>query len=633
MKINNIASYNFKRALTTQELQSYKRLINDAQKQLNIQDTTAIVFDFNTPQKKGENTSIGTTFSNEAQNFAQFLKTMFNITSIQLEPQGKISLFNTSPYSGTNFSFGEHIIDLKKLEDSGLLKKGYVRNLDNNYPFDKIQREYKTNYEYILPKQKEALIEAYYTFKKGDFSKLKEEFETFKKENYATLESESLFEILAEKYQTENFDLWEETDKNLYNPKFDQSKRSQRIEQLKEENKERIDFINFIQFIASKQQKEARKEFSNKGIKLYGDCLIGFSQSEIWANPDCFLKGQYYGGPDPNCPDGIQTWGLAALDYTKIGDFDKENISSLNCTGKLLYKKYSEFFKRYDGVRMDAAWQFVVPFVYYKNNGKYSQVELPELNYKILDIVKKAAKDTLKDNYNPDNIMLELVGTSADKSREMTKNIYPHLYTTAYSQYDERPEKFLQKGYRQGKFYTGTGCHDNDSLVNMAKNEEQRRIQKQGFEEDFKLDLNDFEYKNNQQYQNQNTEEKERENFRNAKFSEIFTSQKQFFTLVDIFGMEERINISGKPSSDNWSVRIPSNYEEFYFSQCAKGYGLNLPKALSGAFKMKKMNNGFIYSKLNELADILRQKGPNTTKEADMAYNRGELGNLFEYRA
>ena len=475
---------------------------------------------------------------------------------------------------------------------------------------------------------------AYNNFLDKKLSDLKVDFEIFKIENSSWLESQALFEILANKYQSEDFYSWNEIDRELFNSDFPIEKRNQRINELKEENKKEIDFIQFIQFIADKQQREAKKKFANKDIKIYGDCLIGFSPSEVWANKNCFTKGQYYGGPDPNCPEtnGIQTWNLTALDYTKIGEFNG-NVDELGESGKLLYKKYCQFFKRYDGLRMDAAWQFVTPFVYSENNGQYNQISLPQMDYIILDIMKQAAIDTLGQDFEklyPDNIMLELVGMSADESRELTRNTYPHLYTTAYSQYDERPKKFLEKGYENGKFYVGAGCHDNETLVGMARNLEQREIQSQGFYDDYEMRLKNFEY-NCEEFNSQNEELKTQENFRNAKFGEIFTSKNQFFTLVDAFGMSERINISGKQSSDNWSVRIPSDYEKFYHSQIQNGYGLNLPKAMLNALKMQGNDNSKLSEKLYQASELLRQTGAKTQNEADILEKEGKIGIRFKY--
>ena len=243
--------------------------------------------------------------------------------------------------------------------------------------------------------------------------------------------------------------------------------------------------------------------------------------------------------------------------------------------------------------------------------------------------IKDEQIDYYKDQ-NPDNIMLELVGMSAGKSREMTLNTYPHLYTTAYAEYDETPKKFLEKGYQDGKFYVGVGCHDNDSLVNLARDTYKRDLHTQGMKRDYGLDTSKLGF-NSEEYKKQDYEAKIQEDFRTAKFGEIFTSAKQFFTLPDMFGMEERINISGKASKNNWTIRIPTDYEKFYFSQLANGFGLNLPKALSTAMGMKHSTNQELIKKCNEAAEILRQKGPMTEKEANAADQQGKLDKKFEY--
>ena len=398
-----------------------------------------------------------------------------------------------------------------------------------------------------------------------------------------------------------------------------------------------IDFENFKQFIADKQQQDSSKSLNAENIKLYGDCLIGFSQGEMWSNIDCFRKNLYYGGPDPGCPEtnNIQAWGLPALDYTKLGECGEDgDLSKLGEVGKFLYDKYSTFFKRYDGIRMDAAWQFVTPFIYQAVNGNYEEFKLPEINFTIFNIMKAAAKNTLGDKFdenNPDNIMLELVGISAGKSREMTLNTYPHLYTTAYAEYDETPEKFREKGYKDGKFYVGVGCHDNDSLVNMAKDTHKRKLHISGMKRDYDLDTSKLAFED-EGYQAQCKEQKIQEDFRTAKLAEIYTTSKQFFTLPDMFGMSERVNISGKAHPDNWTVRIPSDYERFYFSQLANGYGLNLPKAFANAMEMKNVDNPELINKCNEAAEILRSDGPMTTQDADETAKKGELKSHFEYQ-
>lgn len=622
MKISQSAyNYNFGRAFTTSEKKAYFDLLKDARKELDIKDTCAIVFDFNVPSKVGEDTSIGTTWSDSMKGFVSFVKEMTGINSIQLQPQGKIQMGNRSPYSGTTFAYGEHIIDLSKLttpEYGSILPKKVVTDLDEKYPADKKQRDFRTNYEYVLPAQEKALRLAYSNFKNSD---LNDDFAKFKAENANWVEKESLFVALSKHYGTQDFSQWSELDANLFDKSTPEDQRNARIKEIKSQYSEEIDFENFVQFIADKQQKESHEFLNESNIQIYGDCLIGFSQSEMWANKDCFRENLFYGGPDPNCPEtnGIQTWGLPALDYTKLGECSEDgDISKLGSTGKLLFDKYEQFFKRYDGIRVDAAWQFVTPFVYEAVNGNYNPVQLPEINMTIFNIIKAAAKGRA----TSDNIMLELVGMSAGKSREMTLNKYPHLYTTAYAEYDENPRKFMEKGYKRDNFYVGVGCHDNDSLVNLAKDEGKRSVHSRDILTNYGTPQSDFAFANSDKY----------ENFRNSKFAEIFSTAKQFFTLPDMFGMAQRINISGKSSPDNWAVRIPADYERFYHSQLSKGYGLNMPKALAGGMLM----NGFskqnpLVKKCEEAAEILRSSGPMTEEEANAAEKQGKLIGKFEY--
>lgn len=652
MRINPLIQYqNFGRAFTTEEKKEYTKLLNDAKAALQIQDTTAIVFDFNTPSEEGYNTGIGTTFSDSMKKFILFLKSMTGITSIQLQPQGKITKNNVSPYSGTNYAFGNHIIDLKKLstcEYANILSPEDIKEVDEEYPRNKMTREYKTDYEYVLGAEneegiQEKLLKKAYENYKGAFEaekpeavSLYNEFMNFQKENSSWLDKNAIYEALIVHYATSDISQWSETDRMLYGAEISDSVRQNRIAELKNQYQEVIDFENFKQFIAAKQQKESRIFLNSENIKLYGDCLIGFSQGEMWANIDCFRKNLYYGGPDPGCTETncIQTWGLPALDYTKLGECnDDGDLSKLGEVGRFLYDKYTEFFKRYDGIRMDAAWQFVTPFIYQVVNGNYEKVQLSEINFTIFNIMKAAAKNALGDKFdenNPDNIMLELVGISAGKSREMTINSYPHLYTTAYAEYDETPAKFLEKGYHNGKFYVGVGCHDNDSLVNLSKDTEKRKLHLVGMQRDYNIDEKKLKY-SAKEYKGQTEEQKVEEDYRTAKLAEIFTSAKQFFTLPDMFGMSERINISGKADKNNWTVRIPSDYERFYYTQLSKGFGLNIPKVLSNALSMKNIENRQLIEKCNKAAEILRSNGPMTEEEANIALDVGALIDKFEY--
>ena len=641
MRINPANQINFGRAFTTKEKTAYKKLISDCRKELGLKDTTVITFDFNIPSEDGKNTGIGSTWSNSMNTFIPFLKDMAGITSIQMQPQGKITNGNRSPYSGTSFALGPHIIALDKLvqKDYGaLISEERLKSIDEAYSKDKKIREYKTDYDYVIGKngvQEIILREAFNNFQVGlktqapDVVNLNKEFEKFKKDNASWLNYESEFALLSKHYGTENFLTWNIPDRFLNkHSEIGSYYHYTRINELKSIYGDDFEYDAFVQFIADKQQKETHKALETQNVKVYGDCQIGFSKSEIWGNIDAFKLNQYYGCPDfdfeeTNC---MQTWGLSALNYDKLVDYSNGE-KQLGPAGKLLLEKYKKFFERYDGVRVDAAWQYITPFVYEERNGEFKQIPTDKVDKEIFfEILDRAQKEvSAKKNKN---IMLELVGLGVEEGRKVTFNKYPHIYTTAYAEYDENPKAFLKKGYKPDMFYIGVSSHDNETLVNQAKNEEKRRIHLADIRKHFPA-LKDRDLQYDESVEN-NIETK----FRLAKLAELFTAPNQFITLPDMFGMSERINTSGVCNDNNWTVRLPKDYEKFYHSQLAKGYGLNVPKTFKTALIMNEKKGAKIeklVKKCSEASKILTQNGPMTENEANIAKEKGILKETFVY--
>ena len=642
MRINPANQINFGRAFTTKEKTAYKKLISDCRKELGLKDTTVITFDFNIPSEDGKNTGIGSTWSNSMNTFIPFLKDMAGITSIQMQPQGKITNGNRSPYSGTSFALGSHIISLDKLVQSdygALLSEDRIKKIDEQYPNDKNVREYKTDYGYVLGEkgiQEIALREAFDNFqvglksKKPEVEKLNKEFQKFKKENRKWLQAESEFALLSKHYGTENFLTWNIPDRFLNKGGMNESYyHYNRINELKTLYGDDFEYDAFVQFIADKQQKETHKFLDKQGVKVYGDCQIGFSQSEIWGNIDAFKPNQYYGCPDDNFKETncMQTWGLSALNYDKLLDDDK----NLGPAGKLLLEKFKKFFERYDGVRVDAAWQYITPFVYAEKNGEYTKVETLHENRKVFfDILNQAQKEV--SGKQDKNIMLELVGLGVEEGRKETFNKYPHLYTTAYAEYDENPKAFLRKGYKPDMFYVGVSSHDNETLINQAKDKSKRKIHITDIKNHFPaLNKTNIGRVNvDKDYLSETLSRMSEQNYRAAKLSELFTVPNQFITLSDMFGMSERINTSGVCNDDNWTVRLPKDYEKFYHSQLSKGFGLNLPQILKTALIMTEKqgkNVEKLIKKCSEASKILMQEGPKTEEEA----NKTNFENTFKY--
>ena len=284
---------------------------------------------------------------------AGFLKVMCGINSIQLQPQGQISNYVKSPYSGTSFSLGEHIIDLNKLTED---KYGNLLS-DEDFDVPFINNKSHTNrvdYDNVLSDdgQKAMLKIAYDNFVKLDKnSELKQEFEDFKEDNKYWLEKDALYEAVAFENGTEDMTQWSYRDRNVFATKQgDKSRIAELKEVSDEEGRNIVDYEEFVQFIADKQQKDSKEEFHKQGIEVFGDCQIGFAQNDVWAHKSAFADGLEFGCKLDN---GSYTCWAPAIDFNKLhGD-----------AGELLYHKFDTAAKRYDGVRIDAAWQLINPLL------------------------------------------------------------------------------------------------------------------------------------------------------------------------------------------------------------------------------------------------------------------------------
>ena len=609
MKIQN-SNIAFKRALTIKEKREYKDCINQAKKELNHKDTIVILFDYLMPVEKDKNLGIGTTFSDNSQRFVNFIKDYCGINAIQLGPQGILKDNTASPYSATSLSIGEHIIDLFKLsrkEYENILPKSQIEPfLINENP----DTSYKVNYKKLVRQDfgkerqdfvfSKLLDKAFYNFNKlSEKSKLKREYNKFYKENKYRLDKESLYYAISEKYGSTQWQNWEEYKSLFMSPDASKTKSTEKL--LNKILKPQIDYFNFVQFIADKQQKEVKKAFNKNGIKLFGDIPISFSPSEQWANKPLFTKDYCYGYKENGEYYG---WGSPAPD---IDDLPKNEEKIKNLFKQRLYAN----LKRYDGIRIDAAWEMFNPcLVKWTPEKSYGKM-LMTLGTQLFDTIEEVGEKVHKRSFSPDNIYLELLGKDEELHKPVaaTKNKYPHLLLT--SVYDAVRHYTDDYGYIDGKFAIGVGTHDHRPLLGVSerlKNKEDKQIQDDAkrLRKNMKIDEN---LADNPSL------------YRILKLAEIFTVKKQYMNIFDILGTNQAINIWGEASKEFWTDRIPINYEKMYFKNLTEGKGLNLPEALLYAIKAKSLslsdNQQKLINKLKNFSEILKEEGPLTEEEAN----------------
>ena len=156
---------------------------------------------------------------------------------------------------------------------------------------------------------------------------------------------------------------------------------------------------------------------------------------------------------------------------------------------------------------------------------------------------------------------------------------------------------------RPGDYTIGAGTHDNESLLEQVENAKDRAW-----------------YLAHDLHLNADTLKHSHVELSQAILAELFTTSNQFITLPDILGSSRRIN-TPNTTQNNWEYRAPKDVEKKYHQNLAKGKGFNYADALAKALKAKQYGrSSFLTSQLERYANILREDGPMTTKDADRVF-------------
>ncbi len=577
------------------------------------------------PSEEGKNTGFGNVNSNAAKNLMDYLSGIF--TDIQLGPSGKTKSIDASPYTGTIFSNNPLFIDLEQLTTkqwNNILSVETYNKITQNNPNKDTN---KTAYSYIFNMQEEALKEAYQNFIKSNNKDLKKKFEKYKEKNKFWLEKDSLYEALIIEHNNDYWPMWNsETDKSLFNPQNEEQKAqySKRIAELKEKYKIVIDYYSFCQFVISIQNEHSREYAKSKGMKMIADRQVAFSDRDNWAYQAYFLKGWCLGCPPDYFSEDGQMWGFPVMDPEKM--FNKDG--SLGEGGILMKQLYKKMFtENPGGVRIDHMVGLIDPWVYVSGKkpkieegagrlysspehpvlSKYAIAKEEDLNLEVEadkeerilkltheqikqygafveKIVIAAAKEV---GLNKDSIVCEDLGTLTYPVVSVMKEYDLQGMKLIQFVVPEKPEHPYRCKNITPRSWAMVGTHDNEPIrmwADQTINTEAGYLNGKNLAQDLMPDATD--------------EEKEACAVRcskdspyltERKFVELFACKAEniqiFFT--DLFGLYEVYNRPGTSGDQNWSLRIPNNYEEVYCNNLKTGVALNLPLILKLAIEAR----------------------------------------------
>lgn len=612
---------------TEKDKKGFKKTIQEALKVLNKKNFYMIIHGASFPSAKNKNTGFGTYNSDGAKEFIEFVNNM-GFNGLQLGPDGKTKTVDSSPYTATLFSNNPLFIDLYQLttrEFAELLTEETCRKIINNNP----SKSNHTVYSYIYKEYNKALREAFRTYKAklSDNDKkvkqLKKNFDKFKEKNSLWLEKDSVYEALSIKHGNDYWPVWEdELDKKLYCPghQFTQQQADQRMLEIKEKFADEIEFYQFVQFLTYMQKQNTKKYLAKKGMKTIADAQVAFSDRDFWAYQYYFIEDYYLGCPPDFFSEDGQAWGFPVMDPDKMFNPD----GTLADGGKILKARFEKMFEENPGgVRIDHIIGLIDPYVYKKGHRPkpeegasrlYSSPEHEELGKYAIPAEENLNHEVSRDNEQRivnladyqvkqySRILEKIVIQSAEEKGIDKESIICEDLGTITNPVLEVMNKLALSGLRVTEFvdpqvedhpyrikntdlihWVMAGSHDNSPLVNwVSELYEQNKIETHA-----KNLAEDLKPSNTDEFKQELIENRRR--FITAKFAELFASSAEnvqvFF--ADFFGMNQRYNQPGTSGDQNWSLRVPDNYECFYYDQLKKGEALNMPEALIMAIESK----------------------------------------------
>lgn len=583
MHVTSINTLNFKRRLRPNEEADYSAVLKQGKEKVgNTGHSMLIVPSSSLPQEI--NTGVGNLLDTEAQKFMDFAKQYWGINYVQLLPDGHYKSKGGCyfPYSGSVFDLGSHNINPQLLttEEYGrILSTEDVNTIAN---FNNIQsKDTKINFENVIKSdspQEKMLRKAYKSLLESNTPQKKallKELENFTQTNKEWLEPKAIFEALSLKYKNRDTRTWNEFDRNLYNDDvISFNDRENAIKGIRDcDLGKESNFFEFKQFLAEKHLAKAKNELNQKGIKLSGDVLLGFSNDEVWANPKAFHKDVNVG------------WGLPALNL----DVPEGE--------KVLRDKVRIFAKRYDGMRIDASWAYVNQPI--RDNLTKEIISRNSYGSKFLDIIDDEVLKVKGKNFNLENVMHEFVADPNDfnvfdgfELKPLAKNRVK-IYTSFNLHSDwATVDAYKKRGWKDGTYILGAANHDAFPLRVEFQNAEKRSEQIEVLSKILKLPKEKI-----------NTIQ----GFIQAKFAEPMRSKHNMFFFTDALNILERYKEQfNKP--DNYRVKIPKNYQENYFKALQNGEGFNMMDALEKAFKADGLDKKEpeLYKKIVKYKEILQ---------------------------
>jgi len=612
------------------ELEAYRHCIQTGLRILGVDNLFLQIHDASFPSFEDEETGRGSPCSRGGARFIERVRNV-GFNGLQLGPQGATAYDNPSPYDATLFSRNPLSVDLRDLVEAGWLEAGQLDEWLNARPAG---RE-RVHYRFAFATMETALTAAYEHYRQrraqGDTDALAmaRRIGAFSAANRTWLEPDALYTVLQRLYAGQGWEAWTEAagqpqlDQRLWYPlPGEESAVQARRAALVDRYAAVFEYYAFVQLHAHAQHDRLRKQCRELGLKLYADLQIGLSDRDAWSRQALFLRDYRLGAPPSRTNPEGQPWGFRVLDPRQYIDSDGNPGPALRFVAERLRKVRAE----YDGIRVDHPQGWVSPWVYrtdianpfhaVQNGGRlFASPDLPDhpalrafalvrpeqLNHDLprhADHWVRELDEAQVTRYA--TLFRHLAAAGSDGEREVMCEV---LSTMPY------PLQRVMRRYGLGRFrvlqnanphdpydvYRSDNAQPSDWI--MLGNHDTRPIwqlaphwRRTGEARERAADLSQrLAPSDAQRSAWAERVAAEPGELVHALFADMLHSKARNIMVFvsDMLGVQERYNTPGTVSDDNWSLRVPPNFEQRYLSRVADNQALSLPYALLLALKAR----------------------------------------------
>ena len=589
------------------------------------------------PSCPEEDIGRGSPYSTGARHFLSFIRSL-GFNGVQLGPQGITSLANASPYDSTLFSrnpLSLALLPLTRKEWGTLLSGETVMNAAqrcrNEHNPSRTAHAAAWHVQQCI---RDEIWNRFTTMRAAGFVRdIDQQFALFRQKNTDWLVRDGLYEALCRHYGGHSWRNWRGDslaglDADLWHPgRYAQDVIGQRRSTLLARHHEEIAAFAFIQFLLAQQHQELRQDAHRSGLALFGDLQIGLSDRDAWYAQPFLLPGYVIGAPPSRTnPDG-QPWNYPLLNpdwYIKAGTGNDPGPAR-----QFLEQRLDKMLCEFDGLRIDHPHGLICPWVYRAEQPDplaavqegarlFSSPDLPnhpdlarfaiprpaQINRDLCRYDDNRIHDlepgqvhrygllfaaivqaTQKNNRDISAIACEVLSTQPYPLRRVLEQYGLGRFRVTQKADLSNPADVYRSENAQPEDWIMLGNHDTPPLWLLAERWQHSDMARQ--QAAYLAErLAPADIHRDAWIEKVAADPGE---LVQAKAADLFASPAVnvmiFFT--DLLGMNETYNRPGVISDENWSLRIPPDFEHRYLQRRAANLAINIPKILAIALRGK----------------------------------------------